>query len=145
MLRCLMCVLSSQTELNDGIAMIVGNNDRMQGIISQLELACSTIEVSGPVSPSACWAVNLQACSTIEVSGPVSPSACWAVNLPACSTVAVGGPVSPRCPLRRSLTRPRRSLKTPAPRSPFCLFTRFITTTVTLAARASSHALRQRR
>ena len=45
-LRCFTCVPSSQTELNDGIAMIVGNNDRMQGIISQLELACSTIEVS---------------------------------------------------------------------------------------------------
>ena len=38
-LRCFTCVPSSQTELNDGIAMIVGNNDRMQGIISQLELA----------------------------------------------------------------------------------------------------------
>ncbi|XP_059901350.1 tripartite motif-containing protein 55-like isoform X1 [Gadus macrocephalus] len=35
---------TQKTELNDGIAMIVGNNDRMQGIISQLELACSTIE-----------------------------------------------------------------------------------------------------
>lgn len=35
-----------QTELSDGIAMMVGNNDRMQGIISQLEEACRAIEVS---------------------------------------------------------------------------------------------------
>jgi len=37
---------TSQTELSDGIAMMVGNNDRMQGIISQLEEACRVIEVS---------------------------------------------------------------------------------------------------
>lgn len=35
-----------QTELSDGIAMMVGNNDRMQGIISQLEETCRAIEVS---------------------------------------------------------------------------------------------------
>lgn len=35
-----------QMELNDGIAMMVGNNDRMQGIISQLEETCRAIEVS---------------------------------------------------------------------------------------------------
>lgn len=43
----LLCrVLAPQTELSDGIAMMVGNNDRMQGIISQLEEACRAIEVS---------------------------------------------------------------------------------------------------
>lgn len=46
-LRYLLChVLAPQTELNDGIAMMVGNNDRMQGIISQLEETCRAIEVS---------------------------------------------------------------------------------------------------
>lgn len=35
-----------QMELSDGIAMMVGNNDRMQGIISQLEETCRAIEVS---------------------------------------------------------------------------------------------------
>ncbi|KAJ3611727.1 hypothetical protein NHX12_021741 [Muraenolepis orangiensis] len=38
---------TQKTELNDGIAMMVGNNDRMQGIISQLELACLTVEENG--------------------------------------------------------------------------------------------------
>uniref|UniRef100_A0A8C9X038 Tripartite motif-containing protein 54 n=1 Tax=Sander lucioperca TaxID=283035 RepID=A0A8C9X038_SANLU len=37
---------TKKTELSDGIAMMVGNNDRMQGIISQLEEACRAIEVS---------------------------------------------------------------------------------------------------
>lgn len=48
--RCLLlrCIVSSQTELNDGIAMMVGHNNRMQAIISQLEQACLTIEVSTP-------------------------------------------------------------------------------------------------
>lgn len=35
-----------QTELSDGISMMVGSNDRMQGIISQLEETCRAIEVS---------------------------------------------------------------------------------------------------
>ncbi|XP_034025572.1 tripartite motif-containing protein 55b isoform X3 [Thalassophryne amazonica] len=35
---------TKKTELSDGIAMMVGNNDRMQGIISQLEEACRVIE-----------------------------------------------------------------------------------------------------
>uniref|UniRef100_A0A3Q0SYP8 Tripartite motif-containing protein 54 n=1 Tax=Amphilophus citrinellus TaxID=61819 RepID=A0A3Q0SYP8_AMPCI len=35
---------TKKTELSDGIAMMVGNNDRMQGIISQLEEACRAIE-----------------------------------------------------------------------------------------------------
>lgn len=39
-------VFTPQTELSDGIAMMVGNNDRMQGIISQLEETCRAIEVS---------------------------------------------------------------------------------------------------
>ncbi|XP_076617749.1 tripartite motif-containing protein 55b [Chaetodon auriga] len=38
---------TKKTELSDGIAMIVGNNDRMQGIISQLEEACRAIEENG--------------------------------------------------------------------------------------------------
>ncbi|KAM7390522.1 hypothetical protein PAMA_008602 [Pampus argenteus] len=38
---------TKKTELNDGIAMMVGNNDRMQGIISQLEEACRAIEENG--------------------------------------------------------------------------------------------------
>lgn len=48
-------------ELSDGIAMMVGNNDRMQGIISQLEETCRAIEV-GPLlltptsSPDSCSA-----------------------------------------------------------------------------------------
>lgn len=43
----LLClVIVPQTELSDGIAMMVGSNDRMQGIISQLEEACRAIEVS---------------------------------------------------------------------------------------------------
>ncbi|KAK6299650.1 hypothetical protein J4Q44_G00296830 [Coregonus suidteri] len=35
---------TQKTELTDGIAMMVGNNDRIQGIISQLEETCKTIE-----------------------------------------------------------------------------------------------------
>ncbi|XP_030623338.1 tripartite motif-containing protein 55b [Chanos chanos] len=38
---------SQKTELTDGIAMMVGNNDRIQGIISQLEETCRTIEENG--------------------------------------------------------------------------------------------------
>ncbi|KAM6970878.1 tripartite motif-containing protein 55b [Tautogolabrus adspersus] len=38
---------TKKTELSDGIAMMVGNNDRMQGIISQLEEACRAIEENG--------------------------------------------------------------------------------------------------
>lgn len=38
--------LCVQTELTDGITMMVGNNDRIQGIISQLDEACRAIEVS---------------------------------------------------------------------------------------------------
>ncbi|KAK1885143.1 Tripartite motif-containing protein 55 [Dissostichus eleginoides] len=35
---------TKKSELSDGIAMMVGNNDRMQGIVSQLEEACRVIE-----------------------------------------------------------------------------------------------------
>ncbi len=35
-----------QTELSDGVAVLVGNNDRIQGIISQLEESCGAVEVS---------------------------------------------------------------------------------------------------
>ncbi|TWW71004.1 tripartite motif-containing protein 55b isoform X1 [Takifugu flavidus] len=37
---------TKKMELSDGIAMMVGNNDRMQGIISQLEETCRAIEIS---------------------------------------------------------------------------------------------------
>uniref|UniRef100_A0A3B5LU90 Tripartite motif-containing protein 54 n=1 Tax=Xiphophorus couchianus TaxID=32473 RepID=A0A3B5LU90_9TELE len=37
---------TKRSELSDGIAMMVGNNDRIQGIISQLDEACRVIEVS---------------------------------------------------------------------------------------------------
>lgn len=40
-----------QTELSDGVSMMVSSNDRMQGIISQLEETCRTIEVS--IQPAA--------------------------------------------------------------------------------------------
>ncbi|XP_058231914.1 tripartite motif-containing protein 55b isoform X2 [Hemibagrus wyckioides] len=36
-----------KTELTDSLAMIVGNNDRIQGIISQLEETCRAIEENG--------------------------------------------------------------------------------------------------
>ncbi|XP_017572241.1 tripartite motif-containing protein 55b [Pygocentrus nattereri] len=36
-----------KTELSDSIAMMVGNNDRIQGIISQLEETCRAIEENG--------------------------------------------------------------------------------------------------
>ncbi|XP_049605230.1 tripartite motif-containing protein 55b [Syngnathus scovelli] len=35
---------TKKSELNDGIAMMLGNNDRLQGIIGQLEEACRAIE-----------------------------------------------------------------------------------------------------
>ncbi|XP_073686946.1 tripartite motif-containing protein 55b isoform X2 [Garra rufa] len=38
---------TQKTELSDRIAMMVGNNDRIQGIISQLEETCRTIEENG--------------------------------------------------------------------------------------------------
>uniref|UniRef100_A0A3B3X7S5 Tripartite motif-containing protein 54 n=1 Tax=Poecilia mexicana TaxID=48701 RepID=A0A3B3X7S5_9TELE len=38
---------TKRSELSDGIAMMVGNNDRIQGIISQLDEACRVIEENG--------------------------------------------------------------------------------------------------
>ncbi|XP_056105014.1 tripartite motif-containing protein 55b isoform X2 [Rhinichthys klamathensis goyatoka] len=38
---------TQKAELTDGISMMVGNNDRIQGIISQLEETCRTIEENG--------------------------------------------------------------------------------------------------
>ncbi|TRY66322.1 hypothetical protein DNTS_024318 [Danionella cerebrum] len=38
---------SQKTELSDGVALMVGNNDRIQGIISQLEETCRTVEENG--------------------------------------------------------------------------------------------------
>ncbi|KAM4718031.1 tripartite motif-containing protein 55b isoform 2-T2 [Anableps anableps] len=38
---------TKRSELSDGIAMMVGNNDRIQGIISQLDEACHVIEENG--------------------------------------------------------------------------------------------------
>lgn len=35
-----------QTELSDGIAMLVAGNDRVQAVITQMEEVCQTIEVS---------------------------------------------------------------------------------------------------
>lgn len=43
---CAVSLPPPQTELSDGISMMVGSNDRMQGIISQLEETCRAIEVS---------------------------------------------------------------------------------------------------
>lgn len=44
-----------QTELTDSIAMMVGNNDRIQGIICQLEETCRAIEVSCTVCVPVPW------------------------------------------------------------------------------------------
>lgn len=44
------CSYFSQTELSDGIAMLVAGNDRIQAIITQLEEICKTIEVSNHIS-----------------------------------------------------------------------------------------------
>eukprot|EP00063_Salmo_salar_P062012 XP_014036847.1 PREDICTED: tripartite motif-containing protein 55-like isoform X1 [Salmo salar] len=38
---------TQKMELTDGIAMMVGNNDRIQGIISQLKETCRTVEENG--------------------------------------------------------------------------------------------------
>ncbi|XP_068160073.1 tripartite motif-containing protein 55b [Antennarius striatus] len=45
---------TKKMELSDGIAMMVGNNDRMQGIISQLEEACRSIEENGRRQKTLC-------------------------------------------------------------------------------------------
>uniref|UniRef100_A0A673IVG4 Tripartite motif-containing protein 54 n=1 Tax=Sinocyclocheilus rhinocerous TaxID=307959 RepID=A0A673IVG4_9TELE len=38
---------TQKTELSDGVAVLVGNNDRVQGIISQLEESCRAVEENG--------------------------------------------------------------------------------------------------
>ncbi|XP_016385390.1 E3 ubiquitin-protein ligase TRIM63-like isoform X2 [Sinocyclocheilus rhinocerous] len=38
---------TQKTELSDGVAVLVGNNDRIQGVISQLEESCSAVEENG--------------------------------------------------------------------------------------------------
>ncbi|XP_056335513.1 tripartite motif-containing protein 55a [Danio aesculapii] len=38
---------SQKTELSDGVGLLVGNNDRIQGIISQLEETCRSVEENG--------------------------------------------------------------------------------------------------
>uniref|UniRef100_A0A672NR76 Tripartite motif-containing protein 54 n=1 Tax=Sinocyclocheilus grahami TaxID=75366 RepID=A0A672NR76_SINGR len=38
---------TQKTELSDGVAVLVGNNDRIQGIISQLEESCRAVEENG--------------------------------------------------------------------------------------------------
>ncbi|KAG1934991.1 tripartite motif-containing protein 55a isoform X2 [Pimephales promelas] len=38
---------TQKTELSDGVALLVGNNDRIQGIISQLEESCRSVEENG--------------------------------------------------------------------------------------------------
>lgn len=48
-----------QTELTDCIAMLVGNNDRIQGIMSQLDETCKTVEVKpSTFSPFLCFIYN---------------------------------------------------------------------------------------
>lgn len=48
-----------QTELTDCIAMLVGNNDRIQGIMSQLDETCKTVEVKpSTFSPFLCFVYN---------------------------------------------------------------------------------------
>nr|XP_014015004.1 unnamed protein product [Salmo salar] len=53
---------TQKTELTDGIAMMVGNNDRIQGIISQLKETCQTIEVTGPVWQHLSFCLCLSVC-----------------------------------------------------------------------------------
>lgn len=38
--------LSPQSDLSDGIAMLVAGNDRIQAIITQMEEICKSVEVS---------------------------------------------------------------------------------------------------
>lgn len=38
---------TQKTELSDGVSVLLGNNDRIQGIISQLEESCRTVEENG--------------------------------------------------------------------------------------------------
>ncbi|XP_056600613.1 tripartite motif-containing protein 55a isoform X2 [Triplophysa dalaica] len=38
---------TQKTELSDGVSVLLGNNDRIQGIVSQLEESCRTVEENG--------------------------------------------------------------------------------------------------
>lgn len=49
-----------QSELSDGIAVLVGSNDRVQAVISQLEDTCKTIEVSQVASRECKSSLNPQ-------------------------------------------------------------------------------------
>ncbi|XP_015224559.1 PREDICTED: E3 ubiquitin-protein ligase TRIM63-like [Cyprinodon variegatus] len=44
---CALCVLAMQAELTDCISMLVGNNERIQAIISQLEETCRAVDENG--------------------------------------------------------------------------------------------------
>ncbi|XP_068604338.1 tripartite motif-containing protein 55b [Brachionichthys hirsutus] len=57
---------TKKMELSDGIAMMVGNNDRMQGIISQLEEACRSIEENGRRQKTLCCETFDQLYSILE-------------------------------------------------------------------------------
>lgn len=43
-----MCGVHVQVELTDCVSMLVGNNERIQAIISQLEETCRAVDVSSP-------------------------------------------------------------------------------------------------
>lgn len=63
-----------QSELSDGIAVLVGSNDRVQGVISQLEDTCKTIEVS-QVTPKELGLQLLGVCNFLNapVEIPILP------------------------------------------------------------------------
>lgn len=42
------CGVHAQVELTDCVSMLVGNNERVQAIISQLEETCRSVDVSSP-------------------------------------------------------------------------------------------------
>lgn len=65
--------LYSQSELSDGIAMLVAGNDRIQAIITQMEEICHTIEVgTGGSGPGA---VPVEGCVPVVGLGESSPGA----------------------------------------------------------------------
>lgn len=65
-------------ELSDGIAMMVGNNDRMQGIVSQLEETCRAIEVSLLLLMPTCSldSCSAQSCTDFETQALKHPWSC---------------------------------------------------------------------
>ncbi|KAG5265243.1 hypothetical protein AALO_G00240090 [Alosa alosa] len=46
---------AQKTELTDCISMLVGNNDRIQGVISQLEESCRTVELYWDSTVALLW------------------------------------------------------------------------------------------